>query len=174
LERDKKNLVPTEKAKTLIALLPDNVKSPQMTAIWEEKLKAVERGEMSPDTFMNGIKAMISDTIKANNLIKVKDIIGICLGGSFCPCCGGDIYENTHGFFCSNLACDFALFKNSKFWKDKQTELTAEIVGELLGKGEAYFTALYSPKTGKTYSATIKMEAGDSGFVNFKMEFGRK
>ncbi|GHU46383.1 DNA topoisomerase [Clostridia bacterium] len=168
IERDKKNFVPTEKAKTLIALLPDNVKSPQMTAEWEEKLKAVERGEMPPDVFMDGIKTMISDTIKVNNTVKAGEIVGKC------PRCDKDIYENEHGFFCSNLVCDFALFKNSKFWKDKQAELTTEIVREFLEKGNVYLPALYSPKTGRIYSATITMEAGDSGFVNFKMTFGKK
>jgi len=44
IERRKKSLVPTEKGKCLIAVLPDEVVSPLLTAQWEQKLKQIESG----------------------------------------------------------------------------------------------------------------------------------
>ena len=35
VQRKKKQLIPTEKGKNLIAVLPDNIKSPILTAEWE-------------------------------------------------------------------------------------------------------------------------------------------
>ena len=54
-ERKKKQLLPSEKGFHLIAVLPDVIKSPALTAEWESKLKQVERGELSADSFMDGI-----------------------------------------------------------------------------------------------------------------------
>ena len=39
LRRDKKNLLPTEKGMNLIKVLPEKVKSPLLTASWENDLK---------------------------------------------------------------------------------------------------------------------------------------
>ena len=55
LERkgDKKTkvLLPTDKGKALITVMPEEVQSADMTADWETKLLRVERGEMEPKTF---------------------------------------------------------------------------------------------------------------------------
>ena len=47
VQRKKKQLIPTEKGRNLIAVLPDNIKSPILTAEWESMLKQVEHGELS-------------------------------------------------------------------------------------------------------------------------------
>ena len=64
LERkgDKKTkvLLPTDKGKALITVMPEEVQSADMTADWETKLLRVERGEMEPKTFMTEINDMIS------------------------------------------------------------------------------------------------------------------
>ena len=52
VQRKKKQLIPTEKGTNLIAVLPDNIKSPILTAEWESRLKQVERGELSAESFM--------------------------------------------------------------------------------------------------------------------------
>ena len=41
VERKKKQLLPTEKGVNVITILPDNIKSPLLTAEWESKLKQV-------------------------------------------------------------------------------------------------------------------------------------
>ena len=44
VQRKKKQLIPTEKGTNLILVLPDNIKSPMLTAEWESMLKQVEPG----------------------------------------------------------------------------------------------------------------------------------
>ena len=55
VERKKKQLLPTEIGVNLITVLPDNIKSPLLTAEWESRLKQVEHGDVSADVFMGGL-----------------------------------------------------------------------------------------------------------------------
>ena len=83
-----KVLLPTDKGKALITVMPEEIQSPEMTADWETKLLRIERGEMEPNEFMTEIKEMISSLVTttearkgANALMKNK-VIGVC------PNCG--------------------------------------------------------------------------------------
>ena len=53
----------TDKGNALIAVMPEQIKSPSMTAEWEQKLLQVERGEYEPKDFMDGIKGMITNLV---------------------------------------------------------------------------------------------------------------
>lgn len=66
VERKKKQLLPTEKGVNLITVLPDNIKSPLLTAEWESRLKQVEHGDVSADVFMDGIADMNRELVKAH------------------------------------------------------------------------------------------------------------
>ena len=58
-----KVLLPTDKGKALITVMPEEMQSADMTADWEAKLLQIERGEMEPETFMTEIKEMISSLV---------------------------------------------------------------------------------------------------------------
>ena len=83
LERkgDKKTkvLLPTDKGKALITVMPEEIQSADMTADWETKLLRVERGEMEPETFMTEINDMISSLVNTTEAVK---------GASAVSCCG--------------------------------------------------------------------------------------
>ena len=64
VQRKKKQLIPTEKGTNLILVLPDNIKSPTLTAEWESMLKQVERGELAADSFMGQIADMSRTLVK--------------------------------------------------------------------------------------------------------------
>ncbi|MCU6690316.1 DNA topoisomerase 3, partial [Gallintestinimicrobium propionicum] len=66
VQRKKKQLIPTEKGTNLILVLPDNIKSPMLTAEWESMLKQVERGEVPAKDFMDGIADMSRALVKAH------------------------------------------------------------------------------------------------------------
>ena len=65
VRREKKQLRPTDQGINLIAVVPDSVKSPMLTADWEHSLKSIERGELTGGEFMAAICAYISDTVAA-------------------------------------------------------------------------------------------------------------
>ena len=104
-----KVLLPTDKGKALITVMPEEIQSPEMTADWETKLLQIERGEMEPSEFMTEINTMITELVKntemkkgANALMKSK-IIGVC------PNCGKPVVEREKGWFCENRECRFVL-----------------------------------------------------------------
>jgi DNA topoisomerase-3 len=180
-ERSKKNLLPTEKGKNLIAVLPESLASPKMTAEWEHRLKQVERGELSGEAFMDGIAGFVQSIVK-DNPAPNPDFTHLFPSAAKsaaedlgpCPRCKSPVREGEKGFFCDSGACGFKMWKASKFWTAKRKALTAAIVSELLKNGRAYIKGLYSEKTGKEYAATVILDDAGDGFVNFRMEFDKK
>lgn len=193
IERQKKALVPTAKGMSLIAVLPDDIKSPSLTSTWEQMLKSVERGELSGDDFMAGIKSLVSGLV-AVNTAPVPEMVSMfasmpnegcksvsgatkgkagAVGGKVvgrCPRCGSGVTESAKGFFCSSGFCKFALWKESRFWAAKGKILTAKTAAVLLDKGSVSFSDLKSERTGKTYAATIIL-ADDGSKTDFKLDF---
>jgi DNA topoisomerase-3 len=177
IERQKKNLIPTEKGKNLIAVLPDALTSAKLTAMWEQRLMEIQRGELSEKEFMDGIAAFIKEIVAENNAPKpeytglfggsktVSESLGVCVR------CGAAVREFGKGFFCDTASCGFKLWKESKFWTAKKKPLTAAIVAALLKEGQVALKNLHSEKTGKKYDATIILDDSGDGYVNFKMIF---
>ena len=58
-----KHLIPSEKGRTLIAAMPEQLKSPAMTAEWETKLTQIEKGQYVPEQFMEEIESMMKTLV---------------------------------------------------------------------------------------------------------------
>lgn len=178
VQRKKKQLIPTEKGTNLILVLPDNIKSPMLTAEWESMLKQVERGEVSAEAFMEGIADMSRTLVKEHTAPEERfaglfpdakgngrEAVGTC------PRCGGTVYEGKKGFFCDNRDCSFALWKENKFFSSKKKTLTKSVAAALLKEGHVSMSGLYSEKTGRTYDAVVLLDDTGGKYVNFKLEF---
>lgn len=180
-ERRKKNLLPTGKGANLIAVLPGVVKSPALTAEWESRLKEVERGGLEASAFLEGIAKLTRDLVKEHSapnpaftaLFAGADGDGREAVGA-CPRCGASVIEGKKGFFCSNRACSFALWRDNRFFSSKRKEITRKIAAALLKEGRVSMSGLYSEKTGKTYDAVVVLDDTGEKYVNFKLEFPAK
>ena len=178
VQRKKKQLIPTEKGKNLIAVLPDNIKSPILTAEWESMLKQVEHGELSATSFMDQIADMSRTLVKEHTAPEerfadlfpsskgtVHEAVGVC------PRCGAPVYEGKKGFFCDNRECSFALWKDNRFFSSKKKSITKSVAAALLKEGRISMSGLYSEKTGRTYDAEVILDDTGGKYVNFKLEF---
>ena len=178
VQRKKKQLIPTEKGKNLIAVLPDNIKSPILTAEWESMLKQVEHGELSATSFMDQIADMSRTLVKEHTAPEkcfadlfpssretAHEAVGVC------PRCGAPVYEGKKGFFCDNRECSFALWKDNRFFSSKKKSITKSVAAALLKEGRISMSGLYSEKTGKTYDAEVILDDTGGKYVNFKLEF---
>jgi len=179
VERKARQLLPTDKGVNLIAVLPDTVKSPALTAEWENMLKQIERDEISDSRFMADIAAMTQGLVTEHSapLEQYKNLFASASQGEtvgVCPRCGSSVRESAKGFFCESRSCGFALWKNNRFFTAKKKTLTKGIATALLKDGRAGMTGLYSEKTGKTYNATIVLDDTGGKYVNFKLDFGKK
>ena len=177
-QKKTKHFVSTHKGTSLVTVLPDTIKSAQLTAEWEVQLKQIENGTLFPNTFLRDIFDMTKELVSTYKTIEDADILfhsnskGEPIGK--CPRCGSHVVENKKGFYCENRSCGFALWKANKFFTAKKKNLTKTIATELLKKGKSSLTGCYSEKTGKTYDAIIILDDTDGKFVNFKMEFPTK
>ena len=166
------SLLPTQAGSSLVAVLPEALQSPLLTADWEQRLGQVERGELSPEDFMEGIAAMVKELVNTYQPVPGADVLFPSERESVgsCPRCGGAVVENKKGFFCENRECRFVLWKDSKFFTAKKKTLTKAVAAALLNKGRVKLTGCFSEKTGKTYDATVVLE-DDGARANYKLVF---
>ena len=177
VERKGKSLFPTDAGIKLIAVLPETLTSPMMTAEWEQQLTSIARDETAPAAFMTRICAMVQDLIRNHSLVSEKgqklfapEQVSI---GS-CPRCGKPVYEGRKNFACSDRGCGFVLWKNDHFWVIRKKELTGKMVADLLKTGRIHTKGLWSEKKGKTYDAIVILDDTGSKHINFKLEFPKK
>ena len=174
LERkgDKKTkvLLPTDKGKALITVMPEEIQSADMTADWETKLLRVERGEMEPEAFMTEINDMISSLVNTTEAVKgasalmKNKVIGVC------PNCGNSVVEREKGYFCENRECRFVLWKDNAFFKRLGKRMDAHVADRLLRDGRVRLKDCKSSK-GKTYNATVLLSTEADGRSKFSLEF---
>ena len=106
VKREKKQMIPTEDGMKLITVLPDVVKSPKLTADWENTLTLVSKGEYSMQEFMGGIEDMVKELVKTYHSVSdeqkamfesgTQEVFGKC------PKCGGDVVKGKFGAYCKN------------------------------------------------------------------------
>lgn len=111
VKREKKQMLPTEDGMKLITVLPDVVKSPKLTADWENALTLVAKGEYSMQEFMGGIEDMVRDLVQTYHSVSEEQksmfgggAQGINAGTALgkCPKCGGDVVKGKFGAYCKN------------------------------------------------------------------------
>jgi DNA topoisomerase-3 len=172
-----KYLIPTHKGISLVTVMPEQIRSPLLTAQWEQKLIEVEKKNLPPEEFMREIEADVQglvDTYEAvqdagvmaqPNHNRIRDSIGKC------PACGSSVTEKSKGFFCSNRGCRFALWKENRYFDSIGKKMTKQIAEELLSTGKVNLRKCRSRKSGKTYDATLLLDTDDKGQATFRMEF---
>ena len=146
LKREKKNLRATALGERLIHLVPQVVKSVELSVEWENNLTRINRGEMDPADFMADIEKMVRELVEEvyerRKIIQFpSELIGVC------PHCQGEIVKGRFGFYCRNrcgMKVDTAYGK----------QLTEEQIRKLL-KGESIEITLRSRK-GKEFDAILK------------------
>ena len=169
-EKKSKILLPTDKGKALITVMPEEIQSAEMTADWETKLLRIERGEMEPEEFMTEIKDMISslvnttEAMKGANVLMKNKIVGVC------PNCGANVVEREKGWFCDNKPCRFVLWKDNAFFKRLGKRLDSHVADKLLRDGRVRLKDCKSAK-GKTYNATVLLSTEADGRSKFSLEF---
>ena len=181
VKREKKQMIPTEDGMKLTTVLPDVVKSPKLTADWENALTLVAKGEMEMDAFMDGIEAMISDLVQIYHEVSdeqkkmfapAQEALGIC------PNCGGKIVKGKYGAYCTEKC-------GMNVNRILGAALTDGQIREILSGKKILLKGLKN-KEGKSYDAYI-IPAGTESYhytkdgqersgvqIKFRMEFPKK
>ena len=168
-----KHLIPTEKGRYLIAAMPEQLRSPAMTAVWEKKLLEIERNNYTPEQFMEEIESMmksLGNQYANTPSAPAKAANGAPVVGT-CPHCGSEVAEREKGFFCSNRECRFVVWEDNTFFTRLGKRPTRQVVDKLLRDGRARLKDCKSQRTGKTYNASVLMTTEADGRAKFSMEF---
>lgn len=106
VNREKKQMIPTEDGIKLITVLPDVVKSTKLTADWENALTLVAKGEYSMQDFMGGIEDMVKELVQTYHSVsdaqKCMFVSGAQEVLGKCPKCGGGVVKGKFGAYCKN------------------------------------------------------------------------
>lgn len=167
VERNKKNLIPTEKGIYLIKNLPcEELKSPEMTGAWEKRINDIEKGKDNFDKFISDIKEQtnkicvsISSTVNEGD---VKPFVLQETSFGKCPLCGGDVIKTKWGYGCSNYSTTKCSFSISGTICGKK--ITERLVKKLLSDGTTGKVDGFKSKAGKSFSMAIKLIDGKTEF----------
>ena len=175
VRRDKKSLHATDEGAELVSIIPDCIKSAQLTAEWENGLALIADGSLDPAVFMGNIETLVKGIVSsASENVKPELVAKSAFSGGEkigeCPRCNNYVCETLKAYSCNAADCGFIIWKNNKFFENAKQPLTKEIAAALLKDGKVTVKGLYSQKTGKKYTAAVCLE--DTGkYVNFRLEF---
>jgi DNA topoisomerase-3 len=153
LHRNGRELQPTAKAFNLLFALEqlkvDEIRSPELTGLWEWKLKEMEHGRLKREEFMAHITGQTQTMVER---IKTGEFADADFGmlKTPCPKCGGTIHETYRHFKCDK--CDYKLWKvvASRQWEPEEMDqlLRERQIGPLQG---------FRSKMGRAFAAVIKL-----------------
>ena len=183
VKREKKQMIPTEDGMKLITILPDIVKSPKLTADWENELTLVSKGDVAAEQFMSEIETMVSDLVKTYHSVsdeqkamfgagkRTQEVLGKC------PKCGADVVKGKFGAYCTGK-CGMNVGKAlGVTLSDSQVKSLLQgkkiLVKGLKGKKGSY-DAYLIPESIEKFSYTKDGKEIKGFQYKFKMEFPQK
>ena len=183
VKREKKQMIATEDGMKLITILPDVVKSPKLTADWENELTLVSKGEVAAEQFMSGIEAMVTDLVKTYHSVSDEQKAMFGAGKSRqevlgkCPKCGADVVKGKFGAYCTGK-CGMNVGKAlGVTLSDSQVKSLLQgkkiLVKGLKGKKGSY-DAYLIPESIEELSYTKDGKEIKGFQYKFKMEFPQK
>lgn len=164
ITREKKKLIPTEKGIKLVSCVPDEIKSPMLTADWERKLQNIEKGLGSAEKFMNEITDFVYN-IKLVYAKKDESSAFSRTSIGTCPKCGKRVLSYPKSYSCESGkvdkgGCGFVIWK-----KIAGKTISEPQAKKLLETGKTDTIKGFKSKAGKSFDAALKLS--DSNSVEF-------
>ena len=166
VERKKKQLIATDKGFNLIKVVPDEVKSPKMTADWETELQSIEKGISSPDTFMEQIQDYVKQLCVSYGSTAENSAFssgGESIGS--CPKCGKEVLQTAKAYSCcgGRDGCGFIIWKTIA-----SKNISVAQAKKLIEKKKTDLIKGFKSKTGKEFNAYIVLKDDFSTAFEFE------
>lgn len=163
--RDRRDLIPTPKAHSLLRLLSalkvDALTAPALTGDWEYKLRRIEKAEGDDATFMREIRTLTSAIVSAaqncGDVEKINSDDFVTLKAR-CPQCGDVVRERHRRFSCSREGCGFFIWKAMG-----GREFSGEEIETLLSQGSTAELEGFRSRLGREFTAAVKLTKEDDG-----------
>jgi DNA topoisomerase-3 len=173
--------IPTEDGMKLITVLPDVVKSPKLTADWENALMMVAKGELPMEDFMADIENMVSELIHTYHEVsdeqkkmfaQEQETLGTC------PNCGGQVAKGKFGAYCKNkCGMNVSRIMGAPLSDEQVKDMLAGkkvLLKGLRSKADKPYDAYIIPIGTEEYRYTKDGEEKSGVQFQFKMEFPQK
>ncbi len=167
IEPDGKKIKSTPLGRELYRILPDELRNPDMTALWWCVQEDIKNGHATTDTLIQSVLEMIKGVIhteypkidmsivpdKYKRKGRGREPLGIC------PRCGNPVIEGKLGYGCSGYkeGCKFVIWKQSKMPMLQKVKFSAADAKKLL-EGKTVHKSGLVKKAGGTFSANLKMQ----------------
>lgn len=166
VERKNKQLIATDKGVNLIKVVPDEVKSPKMTANWETELQSIEKGISSPDIFIEQIQDYVKQLCV--NYGSAAENSAFSSGGESigsCPKCGKEVLQTAKAYSCcgGRDGCGFIIWKTIA-----SKNISVAQAKKLVEKKKTDLIKGFKSKTGKEFNAHIVLKDDFSTGFEFK------
>ena len=111
IERAGKELVPTPKGRELVRLAPEELRSPELTGRWEERLGNIAEGKEDGDRFIDDIKrnasALVAQVVSSSEVFSPH-----FPDAKTCPYCKTPMMKvvdeiGQNHFLCQKLSCSY-------------------------------------------------------------------
>ena len=167
---DKNKYISTELGRQFLQVVPEVLKSPELTINFENELKKVNDGELSKEEFLQ----QICDELKMN-IELLKNKTGMKLKSSVslgkCPKCGREMKAGSKNYYCpgynQELGCNFSI------WNTIAGKIIPEAaIRDLLEKGKTNLIKGFKSKEGKDFDAYLILDS--EGKVAFRFPEKRK
>ncbi|MBP5248285.1 MAG: topoisomerase C-terminal repeat-containing protein [Fibrobacter sp.] len=161
IEAQKNYLVSTPRGREVISLMDEKVKSPEMTGEWEYQLSQVEKGNLSPVEFRDGIieyvKSLFSELHAKYQCQFDRESVTEALP---CPKCGSPLEIAPWGYVCHQENCGFKVGHTIA-----GRMLSHDEMKTLLASGTSNLLSGFKSKKGSTFSATLVLN--EEGNISF-------
>ncbi len=172
IERQDKYLVPTAKGRELVRLVPQQLKSAELTGRWEQRLFSISNGQENEKLFIEDIKKNATDLV--NQVIANKEKFDPSLMGDQqkkCPSCDWPMVkvideEGITHYVCQRFSCGY----EEKLHKKKigQKTMVAKVVVKESHYRPRSEHSNFVPKPDKTDIARYSHNNSDGGtFADF-------
>ena len=152
IERSGRSLIPTRQGLALYeAVRHLRIADVELTGSWERSLVAIERGEMSPETFM---KAIAIFTRQITGEVLSLDLKQPPVDPIPCPKCRqGNMVIRHKIAKCDNAQCGLVVYR-----RFLNKELTEKHMQQLLRSGKTRLIKGFEGKAGKTFDARLAFD----------------
>lgn len=166
----KKGLVPSAIGMALYQHLkkhyPRSI-DPVITGEWEYFLKQVEDGRRNKEDFMAGIYEEVTKFCHIMAECPMPKVHELAETLCTCPACTtGELVERKFTYTCNNASCGFKLWKEAGGKK-----LSKTILQKLCKNGKSDVIEGFTSKSGKTFSAALKLVDNENAEGGLKMTY---
>lgn len=162
IKLEKKNYIATDLGRKLIGLVPEELKAPELTARFEEKLKEIEEGKLGKDEFLKNEVSEIKKHIEKFKEEPTKKIEYDRKSIGSCPYCKqGEIVEYPKSYGCNRYkeGCNFTIWKTIAGKK-----ITETMAAQIVSKGKTSLLKGFKSKVGNEFSARLVLKEGKIAF----------